>query len=203
MTHQMRKIVHCAAAFIWASATCLITFALSLADIYLFPQEHFTEYGLVEWAQEALLFLAAAMYGYLGLRSNDTFYQLVSGFLLCMFIRELDFLFDFIKHGAWQYVAIAAAAVCIYRVSRSGIRKICDDLCSGIDSRSFFWLFIGLIVVLVFSRLFGMNLFWRSCLGDHFMYDVKRAIEEFTELWGYLLIMTSAASCFIEKNRRS
>lgn len=44
--------------------------------------------------------------------------MLVGGFFLCMLIREMDFAFDALWHGAWVWFALAVALVCLWYAAR-------------------------------------------------------------------------------------
>ena len=54
--------------------------------------------------------------------------------------------------------------------------------------RAFVFIFIGLLIVLVYSRLFGMGELWHTIMADHFNRTVKNVVEEGSELWGYALV---------------
>ncbi|WP_231472338.1 hypothetical protein [Pseudoxanthomonas suwonensis] len=51
---------------------------------------------------------------------------------------------------------------------------------------------IGLVLLLIYSRLFGMTALWEGLLADSYVRVVKNAAEECTELLGYTLVMASA-----------
>jgi hypothetical protein len=56
------------------------------------------------------------------------------------------------------------------------------------------------VIVLAYSRLFGMRMVWETLLSDKFTYNAKTAMEESSELLGYLLILTSAVLANTDKN---
>lgn len=177
--------------FLWAQLTCLLAVGIACADCVLLPDLKFSELGLVENAQALLLLLSSALYLQAAFHKQNKFYILVSGFLLCMLIREFDVFFDMIFHGSWFYFALAAAVIFIIAGLRSGFGRAVADMRLGLSCKSFVWMIAGLTVVLCFSRLIGMHQLWNLALGEHFFYTIKRVAEETTELWGYLLILSS------------
>ena len=196
-------ILKAIASFIGAAFTCFITFGVAFTDIILFPEDKFSEQGLVENTQTFLLLASSVIYCFIGRRENNKFYILIICFLLCLMIRELDAFFDtYLFHGSWVYFALASTVIFVYLGLCSGYKKVIDDIGMSLERYSFYWLFTGVIVVLFFSRIFGMKLFWENALGSNFHIDMKRLVEETAELWGYFIIMASALVCLIEKKRK-
>ena len=61
----------------------------------------------------------------------------------------------------------------------------------------------GALIVLIFSRLFGYGDFWRELVDDqHVAHEVKRIVEECTELSGYFFIMIGTFELLHETNIR-
>ncbi len=179
--------------FIIAALTTCGTIAVVYGDVHLFPQTCFTEYGLVEAMQELLLLIAASILCVVAIERGKNAMFLVSGLLFCMLIREFDLFFErWIAHGSWVYVDLVIAAAFIFLGTRGGIAKTLEDINEIFKQRGFMWLFWGLVVVLIFSRLFGMGEFWQSVLRKGLQYEVKRVAEETLELWGYMLIAVSS-----------
>ena len=50
----------------------------------------------------------------------------------------------------------------------------------------------GLLVLVVFSRLFGYGPFWKAIMDDPSYRTVKTIVEEGVELMGYFLILVSS-----------
>lgn len=57
------------------------------------------------------------------------------------------------------------------------------------------------MIVLVFSRLAGMNYLWLTLLDDSYIRTIKNLAEEGTELLGYSLLAYSALGFGIEVHR--
>ena len=112
---------------------------------------------------------------------------LVAGFLLTLFIRELDGWMDAISLNFWVYVAIIWLCVVAWLVKDAGV-----------------WT----VILLVYSRLYGKKTLWLAYAGDacQGFYAVKTLSEESTELLAYMMIFTSvvfyAGNCLRMRRRR-
>ena len=151
-----------------------------------------SEGSFVEFGQEALLLITTTIFGMLAMKTRQGGLWLVAGFFCCMFIRELDAYFDEIVHGAWKYFALVVMALTLYKAWRLGVENTIATLAAFMKSRSFVFIFIGLLIVLAYSRLFGMGELWRAIMGDNYIRLVKNVVEEGTELWGYALVTWGA-----------
>lgn len=185
--------------FVWAQLTCLFAIGIAIADSTFLPSLKFSEYGLVENAQALLLLLTSGIYVRAALQRDNCFYFLIAGFVACMFVRELDYFLDYIKHGFWFYIDLVITAVFVVLGVRKGPRRLIAGLRECLNCRSFVWMLAGLTVTLCFSRLIGSHHFWIPAIGENFFYTIKRAVEETSELWGYALMFTSALFLIFEK----
>lgn len=161
----------------------------------------FTETSPTELAQSLLLAASAGLYFLEAFRRPHLRHSLVlvGGFFTCMFIREQDYFLDFLQHGCWVYPALTTAALCIGYACLN-IRRTIAGLEHFVRWKYFPFLLIGLVIVLAYSRLFGMRMIWESLLGDNFSYTAKSAMEESSELLGYLFILTSAVLANTDKH---
>ena len=146
----------------------------------------------VEFGQEALVLLTTVIFTTIAVRKRVGGLWLVAGFFGCMLIREFDGYLDLIFHGAWKYFALAFAGFFSYQAYRLGKENTVVSLVDFMTTRAYTFIFIGLSIILVFSRLFGMSELWEAALGDHFTRAVKNLAEEGTELLGYALIFWGA-----------
>lgn len=153
----------------------------------------FTEFGPVELFQSAALAVSSGLFFVQAKRqpSMRGALVLVGGFLGCMVIREQDYILDFIRHGCWVYPALTLAFFCLTYASRD-LRATISGLARFVRWKYFPFLLIGLVISLAYSRLFGMRVLWETLLGEHFRYIAKCAMEESSELLGYLFILVSA-----------
>ena len=63
------------------------------------------------------------------------------------------------------------------------------------------FLLVGMVVILIYSRLFGMNILWHALLPDEGSRAAKNAMEESSELLGYLFVLVSALMLRFGKRR--
>lgn len=126
---------------------------------------------------------------------------MVAGFFLCMFIREWDAVFDEIFHGAWKYFAIPNAIGFTYLGLRDGMEKVWDNLSEFMKTKSYDIIALGLIIVLVVSRLMGNRTIWMLMSGPDFKYVFKSFIEEGMELLGYMVIFAGSVRYYLENRK--
>lgn len=160
------------------------------------------ELSVTEITQETLIFLSAILCWLKAWRCvcSRGFFVLLGGFFACMFIRELDFLFDMIHHGFWIYPVILITVVC------SIYAWVCRDtillpLAQYVSGKPFVYVSLGLIIVFIFSRIFGSGeLFWVRVMGPDYKGEYKQVIQEGLELLGYVMIFYG--SCLSVRPRR-
>lgn len=183
-------------------------FLLALGVVVLFlifrwdaSCEHpFAEEGPTELVQTLLLLACTGVF-FLEARRNETMrgaMLLAGGFFGCMLIREQDYYLDMISHGCWKWPAVALALFCTAAAARTP-RATLAGLAALVKKRAFPMLLTGVVIVLVYSRLFGMGSLWNALLPDVDGRAAKNAIEESSELLGYLLIFASALQMRSEK----
>ncbi|MFA0413679.1 hypothetical protein AB4520_07695 [Vibrio renipiscarius] len=112
---------------------------------------------------------------------------LVGAFFLVMFIRENDGWLDHIAHGSWVYPAVLTAVAAIIYAAKNGKQSV-TQLAVILNAPSANLLILGLIMLLVYSRLMGMGGFWKDVMSEHYVRDVKSIVEEGTELLAYCII---------------
>ena len=145
--------------------------------------------SLTEALQESLLFISICIYAYIVKRYHAKGVILVAGFLTCMLIREWDVVFDdLLFHGAWKYLAVPAAVLSCYLALRSGKDKVIADLACFMQKKAYNVLLLGMTVVLVISRILGMQILLKLFSSISFNQGLKNFIEEGSELFGYLII---------------
>ncbi|MEM5536915.1 hypothetical protein WNY58_10985 [Neptuniibacter pectenicola] len=109
-----------------------------------------------------------------------------------MLIREFDaFLDDNFFDGAWQVLVYSAIAVSTLYLFKQPY-PVKASLVEYSRSSSAGIFLSGILVVLVFSRLFGRGSFWEAVMGDGYVRVVKNIAEEGTELIGYALLVIAA-----------
>ena len=147
------------------------------------------EISVTEMLQQLLLIVSSGSFVYLARKRNEVKNAavLISAFFAVLFIREMDFWFDKIAHGAWVFPAALVAGSAIFYAVKNGKRTI-DQLALILASPHMDLLVTGVMLLLVFSRLFGMGSFWHNVMGDDYVRAVKNIAEEGTELLAYCLI---------------
>lgn len=166
---------------------------ITLSYDVIYRQHGIGESTLTELFQELILFLTVLCFAYIAYKEASTrhFCVLVTGFFAVMFIRELDGVFDQISHGFWLYPALlVTVSVSIY-ASRN-IKQTLFTFGHFTQNRSFFSLCLGMAILLVFSRLFGMGHFWEGILGEDYNRIIKRIAEEGLEVLAYVVIFYSS-----------
>ncbi|HLS81628.1 MAG TPA: hypothetical protein VK025_09530 [Steroidobacter sp.] len=120
---------------------------------------------------------------------DRAFSLLAAALFMCMFIRELDAFWDYLAKHLWKalvFAVLAPSAMLLYR-NRSDVLA---STARFMKSRPGVLMAVGLVIVLVYSRLIGKGELWMNVLGEPRV--VKNAIEESTELLGYLFILAAS-----------
>lgn len=150
--------------------------------------------GFVENAQVAICTAAAVLF-LVAARRNTPWRRaliLVALTLFAMAVRELDALADEIFHGAWKLFEIPLLALFVWQLFRYW-REACDSLLALLTTTTGRHLELAALCLLVFSRLMGTKGIWQMLITDRALFHVaKNAIEEGTELFGYMLFLLCA-----------
>ena len=156
-----------------------------------------TETSITELMQEALILLSAVLCGLAAWQHPKSrgFLTLAAGLFGCMFIRECDAFLDTITHGFWVYPAIILAlATILYALTCR--ETLIPTLVSYLGKKHFTYIFIGLLVVMVFSRAFGAGYLWEAVMGTNYRSAYKSLIQEGLELFGYIQVAYGALLLF-------
>lgn len=148
------------------------------------------ESSLTEITQEALVLITSLVFVYHAWKdkSRRGFMILIAGFFMTVLIRELDVVFDVFSHGFWIWPALAVVGISLILtfINRDTVLRPMGDF---INTRSYYFILIGLVIVLVFSRTFGSgNQLWEYVMGDDYKRLYKTAVQEGLELLGYIVI---------------
>ena len=161
------------------------------------------ELSVTEISQEAALLVSSLLMYMLvfKLPTQRGFLLLVAGMLLSMFIRELDYLFDRIRHGFWKY-PVTFVVVFTFALAALFRKNVVSAMAEATRSVPFAYILAGLAVVLFFSRVFGTGSFWETILhagaGASAPALVKNAVQEGLELIGYVLILYGSVLLFLQ-----
>ena len=152
----------------------------------------FSEAGPTEIIQTVLLLLSTVLLFVESYRYQDMRGALIlaGGFIGCMLIREQDYFLDMLSHGCWKWPALTLAAGCLIYAGLT-LRATISALARFIRWHYFPIFITGIVIVLAYSRLFGMGVLWKTLLPNGEWRIAKNAIEESSELLGYMLITAS------------
>jgi len=184
---------------------CLIAgfaFWMVWLDVSVFNTE-ILEISFTEITQEVMLLLCAWLFWSApapGARGG--FDVLAAGFFAALLMRELDGLFDPISHSAWLWpcLAIAGSAV-FFALKPANRRRTATDLAAFMRSPTFAALSTGM-AVLIFSRVFGMGVFWHHILGEGYARLAKTAVEEGVELMAYSIWLCACLEHWVRRRLR-
>ena len=165
---------------------CLSVIAAQRLD-YFWLENSFDEQSLTELLQ-ALLLLFSLLCFYQLKRNNylSSASVLVSGFFSVLLIRELDAYFDLILHGSWMYAALIVVFWCVIYALREN--NLNDQMSTLLADKNMQTLITFIVLLFIFSRLYGMGDFWKAVMGNHYIRDVKNISEETIELLCYAFI---------------
>lgn len=165
---------------------CLSVIAVQRLD-YFWLENSLGEQSITELLQ-ALFLLFSLLCFYQLKRANylPRAAMLVSGFFAVLLIRELDVYFDIISHGFWIYPALSVAFWCVVYALRKG--KLVEQMSTLLADKNMQTLITFIVLLFVFSRLYGMGDFWEAVMGEHYVRDIKDISEETIELLCYAFI---------------
>ena len=159
------------------------------------------EWSLVELTQLGFLFATVLAFARVARARADErgFAVLAAGFFASMLIRELDAVWDLLFRGLWSILVAGVAAASLGYALRHRQSTLAATA-SLLRSRASTVMTIGL-VLLIYSRLFGMTALWEGLLADNYVRVVKNAAGERTELLGYTLVMAAALTYAAQRLR--
>ena len=173
------------------------TVLIIYADTVIFDHG-VSERSLTELTQEGIIFVSVIIFFALSKSQPESrgFLVLCGGFFSVMLIRELDGFFDQINHGFWVYPAIVVTLITLIYAHR------CPGTVSGplvhyFQTSPFAYIMIGLMIVILFSRVFGSGIIWRVVMADNYMTDYKAIIQEGVELLGYVIVFYGSVMLWI------
>jgi len=200
MEHNTKFVLKEFLSFVWYA---IITIVLLLAMFWI---THFDlvwsggipELSLTEILQEIIVLTCTGIFIFIARKYEKQGLWLVSGLLCCMFIRELDVVFDMVFHGAWKYIALPAAVFFIFLAVRKGITPVIEVLEQFMKKKNYPFLFLGLILILIVSRILGSLELVKllPIRDDNIRYLVKNFMEESSELIGYFILFISSC-CYL------
>ncbi len=163
-----------------------------------FLSDSMSEESLTEFLHNALLFVSIAFIvtGAFKFALARGYLLLVATFFSCLFIRECDALFDNIWQGFWIIPALGVLTVGIALVYRNR-GTLTEPLLRHFETRPATFIYIGVLLLLIFTRLFGTGSLWEAVMGSSYSSSYKTAIQEGLELMSYTLIAYGSLISYI------
>ncbi len=200
MRKESVRIAYAMCEFLLLSVLSLVPSAVVYLDVVVIRHSVY-ELSFTEIIQETLLLISALIFWYGSRRHPNRrgFLVLVAGFFSCALIREMDRFLDAIWHGFWIWPAIVVALVSITYVTTRCRNSVAGPVSRFINTRPYFFIMFGLIVLVVFSRTFGSGtLIWKDLIGTTYTSEFKSALQEGIELLGYLFIIYGVSIFWIK-----
>lgn len=158
---------------------CLFVIVVQRLD-YFWLENSLGEQSLTELFQ-ALLLLFSLLCFY-QIKRDDCLPRaaiLVFGFFTVLLIREMDVYFDLIFHGFWIYPALNVTFVSVVYALRGN--NLNEQMSTLLNDKNMQSLITFVVLLFVFSRLYGMGDFWEGVMGSQYVRDVKNISEETIE----------------------
>ncbi len=174
--------------FLIAVVICVIA-NLALRIDFVLLGNSIGEISVTEFTEQFMLVIAAGCFFYLANAQPKLRHAavLIGSFFLVMIIRENDAFFDHINHGFWVYPALVTTIAALFYATKNG-KNTLEQLALIVESKHMNLLIVGMALLLVYSRLFGMGGFWKEVMGQDYVRLVKDIAEEGTELLAYSII---------------
>ena len=179
--------------FVYAVLLGAIAYGL-LWGAVVYDDAFYSETGPVEVLETVFALITALVFLMAGRvdKNKAPCVIILSTLLFCAVIRESDYFLDVLvcRHAWKMLVTIVLVFLAVY--AWRNLKLIGASLLSFINEPSFGILLSGLLVLIVFSRLFGYGPFWKAIMDDSSYRTVKTIVEEGVELMGYFLILLSS-----------
>lgn len=183
----------------------IITLATSSAlwiDVKVLGND-LTEKSFTEFSEQILLVISSLTFVWLAKKHQHlrSVGQLIASFFLVILIRELDVWFDLIVHGAWIYPALLVTATSIAYAAKSKA-TFKEQMLTFLKTDHMGLLVVGMMMLLISSRIFGMGELWELIMGDNYVRTVKNTVEEGGELFSYYIITVASIGITYNLNRQ-
>lgn len=174
-------------------ALCAVPLAIVLDSTVL--SNGVGDNGVTETLQGAMLGLIILSYG-MGMRHHHDMrgYAIAAmTFFAVLLVREQDAVLDAVSHGFWVYpAALIAVLGAIGAFSNRATLRV--PFKRHLFSREAAFMLMGLVLLVVFSRIFGTGRVWESMMGDNYVRTVKNAVQEGIELMAYVIMAFGAVT---------
>jgi len=112
-------------------------------------------------------------------------------------VRELYDVFEELFFDKAWYVFAGVLWVWFLVIVYRRRKELGAQIRGFIQSRAFAF-FVSALLVFFFSQVFGQQELWKAVMGEHYMRDAKRIIEETCELLAYSLLFIGSLECRLQ-----
>ncbi|KAB0320274.1 hypothetical protein F6W79_08855 [Vibrio diabolicus] len=201
VTEESKRIIYKSSLSALMIVAISILVNLSLRLDYVVLGSNLGELSITETLQ--LVMLAIASWSFFSLSKQQPQLKhaaiLIAGFFAVLIIRETDYWTDMIRHGSWVFPALAVTALACAKAYQGG-KGTMNEMATILTVPHMKLLIGAVMLLLVFSRLYGMGSFWQQVMDENYIRDVKNISEEGMELLCYCLIALSAVRTKRELN---
>lgn len=188
-----RRLLSCFGLFLAGSAISCLAALIIFLDVFVFGSL-VNETSATEFCQEIILLVIAVCFFKRARATEDMreAHVLIGGFFACLFIREMSSWLNFLWGGIWVHLALAVAAVCIVYALRAPGETL-KELAAFTHTPGYWMMASALVLILFFSRIFGMGVLWKALLEGGYARTAKNIAEEGVELIGYCQCLFATA----------
>lgn len=161
VTEKSKRIIYKSSLNALMIVAISILVNLSLRLDYVVLGSSLGELSVTETLQ--LVMLAIASWSFFSLSKQQPQLKhaaiLIAGFFAVLIIRETDYWTDMIHHGSWVFPALAVTALACAKAYQGG-KGTMNEMATILTVPHMKLLVGAVMLLLVFSRLYGMGSFW-------------------------------------------
>lgn len=168
--------------------------------------EKFGEKSYTEYLQQTFLLLSSFVFLVIARQDGKVrgFAIAACGFCLMLLVREFNNFFHTLFIGAWQVLVALIAGVTAYFVYQNN-ETFLKPARKFLRTPAFGFVLSGMLIVMIFSRLYGLHDLWYNLMGETFTDShrwVKNASEEAIELLGYTIFFFGTVEYLVQRNKK-
>lgn len=148
------------------------------------------EQSITEFSQSAILVGVSLIFWSVSARykSERGFTILATGLFITMLIREQNDYLKAIQEGLWEILVLGVLIVTLYRAWKERA-SILPGLSRFLYARAGATMAVGVLLLLIYTRLYGIEEIWKGALGRNYKRVIKNMSEEGMETMAYLIIL--------------
>ncbi len=194
-------------ALVYSALMVFLWYLMLYDSLHEDAKGKFGETSYTEFAQEIFLLISGIIYLVMAKKFPNVrgFAILLAGFCFTALIREYNNYFHAWFKGAWQILAFIIVLLTAFAATKNR-STILRPVHKYLNTPAFGITLSALLIVLVFSRLYGLHNIWYNILQEDLTGPyrwVKNASEEGTELLGYCLFFIGAVEYFLRLHKKS